>query len=150
MLRFVPFEPDHLLQMRLQPAQRALDGVIVKPAYAAMLRDHGVALTALDEDANGVRVAACAGVLFQWQGRAIAWTLVGDGRRDEWLAIVRRMSETIAAVHRTGTHRIEATADAGFAAGNRMLRMLGFQCEGVMRAYSPDRRDHNLYAKIAP
>jgi RimJ/RimL family protein N-acetyltransferase len=149
MLRFVPFEPDHLKVLRLQAAQSALDRVIGNTAYAAMLRDGGVAMTAIEEGANGVRVAGCAGILFQWPGRGVAWTLLGEIRRAEWVAVARRMESMLQSAHRTGTRRIEAAADAEFAAGNRLLRMLGFQPEGRMRAYSPEGRDHILYARIA-
>lgn len=153
MIRFAPFHPSHLAGLALQPAQDEALRQIADPAYAAMLRDKGFALTAFSEppaeNGGGVRhVVGSAGILPQWTGRAVAWVLMGPARPADWTAIVRRMASAIDAAHRAGVRRIEATCDCGFAPGNRLLKLLGFAVEGRLAAYSPVGRDHFLYARI--
>jgi hypothetical protein len=47
-----------------------------------------------------------------------------------------------------GVHRVEASTAVGWLPGRRWLEMLGFECEGVMRAYGPDRRDFFRFARV--
>lgn len=150
MLRFVPFDPEHFRYLALQGAQFDQAGFTASPAYAEMLRTRGFALTALYETADPAeaRVAGCAGVLHQWRGRALAWAFIGSTRPSEWTAIARRMASGLAAAERGGVWRIEAHADAGFRPAQRLLEVLGFEREGLERAFSPTGRDCWLYARI--
>lgn len=146
MVTFLPFDPSHLALLDLQPAQWEFASQVKDRAYGAMLRDTGVAVSAIVPDANGVRLIGCAGIVPQWPGRAVAWVLMGRARKNDWTPIVRRMRAMIASAHRTGTTRIEATCDTGFGPGKRLLTLLGFRIEGTMDFYSPEGRAHHLYA----
>jgi RimJ/RimL family protein N-acetyltransferase len=44
--------------------------------------------------------------------------------------------------------RIDATARADFPPAGRMLEMLGFEAEGLMKQYGPDGASHYIYARI--
>jgi hypothetical protein len=49
----------------------------------------------------------------------------------------------------TTIRRIEAHVDCNYAAGHRWVAMLGFVKEGgPMRAFTPDGRDCDLYARV--
>ncbi len=144
-LEFVPFEPSHLASLRLQAAQAYLQPLMARPEYgAAMVGPH-----AWSGAADG-RIVGCAGVLAQWPGRAICWALLSrDLRTHDFQRVHRKVTAVLARVHAEGTRRIETSVDAGFDAGHRWVRALGFAPEGLMRAYSPEGRDHLLYARIA-
>lgn len=150
MLRFLPFEPWHLKALELAPGQEAVRDLLDRPGFGAGLAA-GVAQTAIDlqeGDLEGSRVAACAGFLLPWPGRAVAWSLFGIVAAGEWAPIYRRCARMIRSAERAGLRRIEAQADAGFRPACRFLEALGFTPEGLMRAWSPDGRDHWLYARV--
>lgn len=149
MVSFLPFEPDHLRHIRLQPAQVDQKRSLLDRPYARELALKGVALTAVAPDVSGLRVLGCAGILHQWPGRALAWAIIGEARPLEWSAIVKRMSLVIGAAERAGLRRLEAQADAAFIPGCRLLEMLSFKREALMRRFSPAGRDCWLYARLA-
>lgn len=144
-LDFVPFRPEHLGWLRLQAAQAYLQPLMSEPEYGVSLTGP-YAWSAMLRD----RPVACAGILPQWPGRAIAWALLTRelGPR-QFLRAHHKVAAVLRAAHAAGIRRIETTVDAGFNAGHRWARALGFRPEGLMRAYSPDGRDHLLYGRIA-
>lgn len=108
-------------------------------------------LTALSEaglawtgEHEGV-ILGIAGLLPQWENRALAWTLISDEAGPHFRCIhkaVKRMLDV------SEFRRIEATVDVGFDAGQRWMNLLGFEHEGLMRAYRPDGADMHLYARV--
>lgn len=130
MNRLRPYLPG---DARLVPLQARQDGERLDGYDAA----RGPAMTL----ERGKGVIACAGLAQIWEGRALAWGLFGRLTEREW-AIVRRACRTMIAAT---PGRIEATAS--FPAAERFLVGLGFEKEGVMRAYF-NGRDHALFARV--
>jgi len=96
-------------------------------------------------------VLALAGLVVHWPGRAGCWCLIGTHfprRGWVWLhkQVVRRMGE---AQQQLQLHRIEAESAYGWLPGARWLERLGFEREGLMRAYGHDGRDFIRWARIA-
>ena len=90
----------------------------------------------------------CIGIEPRWPGRGAAWAFFSDHAdlRDHlWIArtIKNRLSVLRCSL---GLRRLEATTIAGWEPGERWLQRLGFQAEGVLRAYDPLGRDHRMYA----
>lgn len=145
MLSFVAFRPEHLAALQLQAAQAALQPLLAQPSYGKALVGPYTWTGIVDD-----RVVGCAGLLPQWPSRAIAWALLtGELTARHFLRAHHKVVAVLAAAQRAGTRRIETSVDAGFDAGHRWVRALGFAPEGLMRAYSPDGRDHVLYARIS-
>jgi hypothetical protein len=149
-LDFIPFAPEHLPMLRLQAAQAYLQPLMAKPEYGASLAGPYAWSGLL-----GHAVIGCAGILPQWPGRAIAWALLTRGlTARHFLHAHHKVAAVLRAAHAPvsegggGLRRIETSVDAGFDAGHRWARALGFEPEGLMRAYSPDGRDHVLYARV--
>lgn len=93
----------------------------------------------------GDEIIACAGLVEIWPGRAYAWSILSEGCG----AYFRRLHGMVRTVlERTPYRRIEATVDAGFTAGHRWMRLLGFEAEGTLRAYNPDGTDAVMYARV--
>lgn len=144
-MEFIPFKPEHLAALRLQAAQASLQPLLAK-------REYGTALAGPDTWTGLIdaRVVGCAGILPQWPGRAIAWALLTrELTARHFLRVHHKVLDVLLGAHRRGTRRIETTVDAGFDAGHRWARALGFAPEGLMRGYSPEGRDHVLYARLA-
>lgn len=140
MIEFVPYEPWHLMVIDLQPTQTAYYQRFVQPGYAESLAK-GVAWTGFIND----RAVGCAGFAPQWEGRAVAWALFGRGiPKTVWPAIVRKVRAETQGIK----GRIEATVPFGFGAGCRLAKLLGFEIEGLMKAFGPDGSDHFLYARV--
>lgn len=146
MLRFVPFEPAHVAA--IVAAQPHLATIAPAAAWAPVLRDNGLAETALAEEAGRPRIAGCGGILHQWPGRAIAWALIGRTKPQEWTAIVRRMKTIIAGAEAGSVWRLEAQANADFAPGCRLLELLGFERECLARRYTPAGGDAFFYVRV--
>jgi hypothetical protein len=144
-LRFVPFLPEHVDGLMLQPAQAEVRRVLTDRVQLEALRWKGIAESAIAEDG---RVAGCAGLWHHWAGRAEAWALVGRTQPMEWLAIARRMATMLAAAERNGVWRIESHADAGFAPACRLLELLGFERKVLDERWSPEGRDNFLYVRL--
>ncbi|MEZ5665875.1 MAG: hypothetical protein R3F55_00235 [Alphaproteobacteria bacterium] len=136
----VPMTAGHLTRLRLQPAQAVLAPLVAEPGYGAMLAEAGPAFAGLCGD----RVVGCAGVVRLTAQRGHAWALLACDAGHSLTAIHRAVVGFLA--HQR-MRRIETAVDAEFAAGHRWARMLGFECEGLMRAYGPDGRDAHLYAR---
>lgn len=147
MIRFDAFLPGDLTQLELQGAQSEAQPLLADGDYTAMLAVEGLAWTCR----AGPATVACGGVLPQWPGRALGWFLIGQVPDPAWIPIIRRARATIAEAQGRGTRRIEGTVQVDFHRGHRFITLLGaFKPEGVMERYSPEGRDHVLYALIAP
>lgn len=146
-MRIVPYIAEHLAQLQLQPAQARYGHLLASPGYAAALAQAGLSFSAVDADGQ---VLGCAGIRPEWEGRAIAWALVGAALRggEAWTVIHRQALVILERAHLKGHRRIETACDPGFRQSARWLSMLGFVPEGRMRRYAPDGRDMVLMARV--
>jgi hypothetical protein len=118
------YTPDHLRALALQPMQAELGAFIAEGDYAEKVALAGPAWTALE----GGRPIACAGFAFPWEGRAVAWAVLGDcGAR--MLRVTRAVQRALAACP---AERIECQVKADFAPGLRWAAALGFSREAFL------------------
>lgn len=130
-MHLIPFEKWHLSQIVPQPAQAGAD-------LSGEWVSAGVAWTAID----GGSIVACGGLLSQWEGRHVAWLLVGIGCRMRGIVkAARRILFSCAA------RRIEATVSTHFSQARKLVEMLGFEFEGVLKAYGPNGDDFHMFAR---
>lgn len=137
-MNIVRFEPAHVLEITAQPAQ------ISEVTADALAVPYGQAWTALLDG----RPICSAGVVEVWAGRAYAWALLASDAGPHLLALTREIRCHLA---RLPFRRVEMAVDAGFDAGARWARLLGFTLEtpAPMRGYLPGGRDAWLYARIS-
>lgn len=90
-------------------------------------------------------VIAMGGTIPIWENRAQAWMLLSNASSRHMLAIHKAVRNHLI---KSPFTRIEATVDIGFKEGVRWMKMLGFELEGLMRAYRPDGKDMLLFARI--
>lgn len=137
----VPFQPEHLSQLMLQPSQVYLQPMLANPHYGEYLVKAGPAYSCIVDDV----VFACAGLIPQWENRAMAWALISGEAGKHFLSIHRAVKRTFA-MH--PYRRIETTVAMNFEEGYRWADLLGFEREGLMRKYVPNGDDCYLYARV--
>jgi hypothetical protein len=148
MIEVRAFEPGDLALLELQPQQQQEMGALPDwRSLGAMLHGAGPAWTAL----LGGRAIGCGGFCVHVGGRAEAWCFMADGiPRAAWVALHRAVLSRIPQLAALKVHRVEASTALGWPPGKRWLEMLGFENEGVLRAYGPDRRDFLRFARVLP
>jgi len=139
-MQIEPFQPQHLKYLSLQPSQIAFSNFF-DDEYALSLKESGPSFTAIDKE----EVVACAGIVHQWENRAIAWALISGMAGRNFIALHKAVQKFL---DLSDINRIEAYVDANFDAGHRWITMLGFQSEGTMRQFMPDGNDAVLYARL--
>lgn len=135
-----PFKASHLYDLQLQDAQ-AMFYERFSPQYGHALETAGNGWTAF-YDGHPV---ACAGLVEQWEGRALAWALIAKDAGPHFVRITRAVRRALDVAQ---WRRVEAHVDAEFAAGIRWAEMLGFSVESKMRAFTPEGRDAFMFARI--
>ena len=140
-MRIEQFKPEHLTELLLQPSQAMMQPVLSQRDYGTALASAGPAYTVIIDD----NVVACLGIIPQWEGRAIAWGLIGSEAGKEFYAIHKAVKRFL---DLQDYRRIETAVSSDFEQGHRWAKLLGFENEGTMRAYTPDGRDCDLYARI--
>lgn len=137
----IPFESGHLRRLALQSAQAYMGCEVAKSEYGESLVVAGPCFTAMDSDG----LIACAGIIHQWEGRALAWALLAHDARRAMLPLTRGIG---AFLRGCGVRRVETAVDCQFEAAQRWASLLGFRAEGKMLAYTPEGRDCYLYARV--
>lgn len=140
-MEIVQFQPEHLQQLALQPAQADAYADLAKREYGEALAK-GESRTVI----HGGRIVACAGVIPIWKGRGELWSLIaGDigalGMHRMHFA-AKRWLETV------DWRRLEAHCDARYLQAHRWLYLLGFECEGPLKSYTPDGQDCLRFARV--
>jgi hypothetical protein len=111
------------------------------PEYGRSLEAVGYSYTAMVDG----RPIACAGLAEQWEGRALAWALIGQDAGPHFVRMVRGMRR---ALDMSRWRRIEAQVDAEFVEGIRLAVMLGFEVESKMRLFTTEGRDAFMFVRI--
>lgn len=142
MIALIEFKPEHLQMMIVQEQQAWMDSMMKDQDYGAALVSGGPCFTLLDDE----RVVICAGLVHLWENRSQAWAVISRDAGRHFVRIVRAMR---AFLDQQTIRRIETTVDSDFMQGHRLMQMIGFQREGLMKHYAPDGRDCVLYARVA-
>ncbi|WP_459853884.1 hypothetical protein [Dongia sp. agr-C8] len=124
----VPYAPHHLQRLALQPHQEHLGVALRERGWAERVSDAGPCWTALVDR----EPIACGGFQECWEGRAIAWAILGAEAGRHMLALTRAARRGL---RRHPAVRIEAQALMGFAPAARWAELLGFMPEGVLRQF---------------
>ena len=91
------------------------------------------------------------GLFHQRLGAAAAWIIPGvliEKFKFGFFKSIHRMLDF--AYIRLGLHRIEIAISTEWKKGGKWASKLGFQLEGVSRAYDSNFQDHYIYSRIEP
>ena len=140
-----PFHPEHLrtLQPHRESDRLLLGPVLANPKYGEALAAAGPAFTGFVDD----QPIGCAGVICLDEGRdrGHVWALMTSLTGGHMLAITRVILRFL---QWTDIRRLETQVFLDWPPGQHWVEMLGFQREGLMRQYTPDKRDAWLYARV--
>ena len=106
------------------------------------LETSGPAFTAVVDG----QIIACAGLVEQWQGRAVAWLVTGPQTGRHVVAITKAAIRFFEA--HTEYRRIEGYVVEGNHRSAQWHKMMGFQIEGFMDAFTPDGKGAFMFAWI--
>lgn len=140
---FVPFDPGHIRQIRIQEAQLP-DLMKVSPQE---VRELARGREAWSGFADG-RCMGAAGIIDVpgWPNRSIAWAIFGQDIRQFMVSGFRFIKNVVDNCPR---RRVEMTVEYDFKQGHRFAKLLGFTVEAPrMVAYSQHGTDMTLYAKV--
>lgn len=107
----------------------------------------------LDERTQGIalevdgRVLAIGGITRMHEGVGEVWGLLAPAIHAHPIFLHKAGRRLVAAGHTY--RRLQATAAARDLRACRWLARLGFEREGLMRAFGPDGADHVRYARVA-
>lgn len=112
-----------------------------QPDYGPSLAKAGPAYSLVDGD----EVFASAGLIPQWEHRAVAWALISAEAGKHFFLIHKAVRRALT-FH--NYRRVETSVACNFEQGHRWAQLLGFEREGRMRAFTPDGQDCDLYARV--
>lgn len=137
MIEAVRFKPEHLRTITPQPEQRAEWLEVV---------DAGMEGDGWSVQLDG-KSLACGVLIALGDGRAAVQAFVGADA-GPYMTKILRVTER--ALRVAPYRRVEATVVEGFAAGYRLMRLLGFELETPkgMRRFGPNGETHMLYARL--
>lgn len=142
MIEYREFEPNDLLYIDLQDGQKEYRSLL-NYEYGEWLRQFPYAYTAW----SGQRRIAACGMAQLWKGRAYLWCFISkQATGADWISLFRFMQRfwKVEELY----FRVETTVREDFEQGHRLMKMLGFEKEGAMKAYWLDGSNHDLYARI--
>jgi RimJ/RimL family protein N-acetyltransferase len=141
-IEFVAFKPQHLAALRLQAMQASVQPTMNEAHGREIEATGGRTFTML---LHGKPIA-CGGAFEIWPGRAYLWSYLSDDALRHMRALHRF---TLNMLSRMSWRRIESYADVQHRAAARWLLHLGFQFEGVARAWAVDGRDMAQFARVS-
>lgn len=142
-MMILPYRPDHLALLQLQPVQAFMGDFIMHPGYPEALAKAGPAYTGM----VGRDVVICAGVIVDLPGRGTAWALLSNKACRHLLGCTRAVENFLRDVE---MRRVQTYIETSFEAGHRWAQLLGFTREGTLRAWGPAGEDYDLYARVTP
>jgi hypothetical protein len=96
---------------------------------------------------NG-EVLGCFAFLEVCEKRGVVCSFISRNAGRAMLKMVKQFRKLLDdGMEKTGMERIELQVLDGFEHGERFAKMLGFECEGVMRKYYKGR-DYKLFARV--
>ena len=143
MICTVRFQAIDLSLLQLQPAQLADwpegDELVARGAVFAQ-SEHAYSFVN-----DKTEIVACAGLLVNHANCMTAWALLSQMVLSDFLAVsrwLRRFHEKLVC------RRVDMMVRGSFTNGHQWARLMGFEHEGVQRAWFPDGDDLHVYARV--
>lgn len=142
MIDIIPFRPDHILHVDVQPAQEHERSQFKQDAMELLAER--MSFTVLVDG----QIKACFGWVELFPTRAILWAVLSkDSGR--WMVPFTRIGKRL--VDTLPHRRIEAEVEVDFPAAARWMEMIGLKRETKepLRAYNAHGKDVHIYSKVA-
>lgn len=147
MIKFnsVPFRVDHVDLMDLRPEEIAgsnLENARKRISELALQSEQALTYT------YGGRVIAAMGFMLIWDGVIQGWVVPTVYVADVPVAFAKTVKRYVESVAETfKCHRFQ-TGSYVDPLHKRWMKFLGFESEGVLKQFTPDKRDYENYARF--
>jgi len=145
MIKIIPFEVEHALNILVRPEQYDEQHAAAIEKWAIINKEGGPGYSGFHEDT----LLACVGIRLMWQGVGEAWALfsqaIVDFKKEAYVIAGAEMERLI---YENNLTRIQAHADATFPLSYKYLEGLGFKRECLMRKFQPNGNDSFLYSMV--
>lgn len=142
----IDFKMEHITQMNM----RDLDKRMLE--MAGNWEEKLLNTMALGRTMTGMKddiILGCGGILPLWEGVAEGWLLTADEIEQYPLAFHKLVRQFISeAEEALNLHRIQIFVWSEFETSIEWVKRLGFESEGLMKAFSADRQDFYRMAKV--
>jgi hypothetical protein len=145
MLRTEVFHPDHAMTMQLREADAAfVEGLgTFSRAIAQNLSRHP-AITIM----SGPDVVCCGGVILFWPGVGEAWMRTSPLIENFPVAVLKSTRTFLKAAFKAmHLRRLQCTVRQGYAPAIKWAEHLGFEREGILKAFGPDGADYVIFSR---
>ena len=119
--------------------------------YVPDREEHGKVLETLGTSYTGLRkgqVIACGGIIAGFKGVGDLWLYLGKETFAQKRVALRVFKYFLEQIHSDyDLHRLQAVVKSDFVEGHRFAKFFGFESEGEMKQYSPDKENFYRYAK---
>jgi RimJ/RimL family protein N-acetyltransferase len=144
----VAYEPEHgyeIINQQRRDCDSWIAGYQENEGWVDSLKGQGPAYTFL---ADG-QVVGCAGITLLGWGRGEAWTLFSPLFYQNVRKVFKSIKEKLPDVQKEhGLRRIQAISRTDFEEGERFLKHLGFEKEGVLKSFGPGGEDVSIFGRI--
>lgn len=97
---------------------------------------------------NG-KIIASGGIYPMWNGVGEAWFVGSNSILNHPILITKTIKKYLKdLMNLNNFHRVQAFVRKDWNEAKRWIEVVGMQQEGIVRSFSPDGRDHILYARI--
>lgn len=141
-IKTVSFEPFHLKLFK--EGREYGQAASSKELRAFMFRQVEGVTIIMDGE-----IAGCIGLAHMWAGVAEATLVPSDVYYKYAKTLTRFVKESLDIGTETGRiHRVQALSLEKYPKHGRFLEALGFEKEGIIRAYDCEKNDYGMYARI--
>ena len=114
-------------------------------AYAEELHEPGATYTVIH---NG-KIILCCGIVNMWPGVGEGWGIASSYIHQSKMPFIRVARQVLDdVVEKNNLWRVQGVVKVGWASALRFSKFFGFEVEGVMRQYGPERGDYFRIARI--
>lgn len=139
-MELVKLNRDHIKDLRLRDDQLK-DLELLDDDFLEMAENQSESYTGLEEG----KPIFCCGLLRVWEGRALAWALLGE-EAAKHAKSMHKAAKWI--LDNSDCRRIEATIDPSSESAIRWVEHLGFEYECIFKAYTPSGEDMLSYVRF--
>ena len=151
MIEIIDFKAEHMIELlKAGIVECGMSGESEAIEEVAAIREEsGKCITGL---ING-EVVGSAGVDLYWPGVGEIWMMVKSKRKDvsvlrnvEGITVIRKGIERLIKDHKLVRAQVHVRLD--FRRMHRLIKILGFEKEGLQRKWMPDGADVIVYSRI--
>lgn len=143
-LKVIPFKPEHM--DGFTPKSVFNDGRDMKADAIAYSYAPGAHTGTIFLEGKPVGIV---GLAQPWPGVAEVWTILSDKIRQSPVGVTKLMRRLLDGyMTELGIWRAQMTVIDGHDEGMRWAKLLGFECEGKLRKFGPDAKDHWMFGRV--